>query len=152
MLGSKNMIRQPEQSSVRFRPLADNDADQANNQYDKLLNLVKYEKNDQFHNFNFTKDGLDSFLANYLISDSYKDLWHIYKLIFTSDDQSNVERGFSVNKEVLQDSLQVKSPISQLLIYDTLICTDSELHSFVSPYHLHFIKAENSRFRSTKQI
>ena len=138
------MIKQPEQSSIRFRPLADklfslkkissDDADQAKNQYDKLLNLVKYEKNDQFHNFNFTKDGLDSFLDKYLISDSYKDLWHICKLIFMSDDQSNVERGFSVNKEVLQDSLQVKSPISQQLIYDTLICTDSELHSFaISP-------------------
>ena len=50
-----------------------------------------------------------------------------------SDDQSNVSRGFSVNKEVLQDSLQVKPPISQL-IYDTLICTYSELHSFaISP-------------------
>ena len=138
------MIKQPEQSSIRFRPLTDklfslkkissDDADQAKNQYDKLLNLVKYEKNDQFHNFNFTKDGLDSFLDKYLISDSYKDLWHICKLIFMSDDQSNVERGFSVNKEVLQDSLLVKSPISQQLIYDTLICTDSELHSFaISP-------------------
>ena len=45
--------------------------------------------------------------------------------------QSNIERDFSVNKEVLQDNLQVKSLISHQLIYDALICTDSELHSFI---------------------
>ena len=43
-----------------------------------------------------------------------------------SHGQSNVKRGFSANKEVLQDNLR--------LIYDTLICTYSELHSFtISP-------------------
>ena len=51
-----------------------------------------------------------------------------------SHGQSNVQRVFSVNKEVLQGNLQVKLLISQQLIYDTLICTDSELHSFtISP-------------------
>ena len=65
-----------------------------------------------------------------------------------SHGQSNVERGFSVNKEVLQDNLQVKSLISQGLIYDTSKCTDSDLNS--SPYYLYFIKAANLRFPSTK--
>ena len=51
-----------------------------------------------------------------------------------SHGQSNAERGFSVNKEVLQDNMQVKLLITQHLICDTLICTDSELHSFtISP-------------------
>ena len=75
-----NMIRQPEQSSIHFRALADklfslkkissDVADQAKNQYDKLMNLVKYEKNDEFCNFDFKKDQLDAFLAKYLTSDS----------------------------------------------------------------------------------
>ena len=139
------MIRQSEQSSIRFRALADklfslnkissDVADQAKNQCGELLNLVKYEKNNEFRNFNSKKDRLDAFLAKYLTSNSYKDLWHICKLIFVmSHGQSNVERGFSVNKEVLQDNLQAKSLISRRLIYDTLIYTDSELHSFtISP-------------------
>ena len=42
-----------------------------------------------------------------------------------SQDQNNVERGFSVNKEVIQDNLQVKSLSPQ-----RVICTDSELYSF----------------------
>ena len=75
-----NLIRQPEQSSICFRVLADklfslkkissDVADQAKNQYDKLMNLVKYEKNDEFCNFDFKKDQLDAFLAKYLTSDS----------------------------------------------------------------------------------
>ena len=132
-----NMIGQPEQSSIRFRALADklftlkkitsDVAEQAKNQYDELLNLVKYEKNDEFCNFDFNKERVDAFLAKYLTSDSYKDLYYICKLIFVISCQSNVKRGFSVNKEVLQDQLQAKSLISQRLIYDTFIYTDSEM-------------------------
>ena len=102
-------------------------ADQAKYQYDELPNLLKYEKNNEFRNFDSKKDRLDGFLVYCLTSDSYKDLWHICKLVFVmSHGQSNVKRGFSANKEVLQDNLR--------LIYDILICTDSELHSFtISP-------------------
>ena len=113
------MIRQPEQSSIHFRALADklfslkkissDVADQAKNQCDELLDLVKYEKNNEFCNFNSKKDRLDAFLTKYLTSDNSKDLWHICKLVFVmSHGQSNAERGFSVNKEVLQDNMQVK--------------------------------------------
>ena len=57
-----NMIRQPEQSSTCFRALAEklfslkeissDVAEQPKSQYDELLNLVKYEKNNEFSNFN----------------------------------------------------------------------------------------------------
>ena len=107
-----NMIRKPEQSSICFRALTDklsslkkissDVADQAKNQYDELLNLVKYEKNNEFCNFDSKKDRLDAFLAKYLTSYGYIDLWHICKLIFVmSHGQSNAERCFSVNKEVI---------------------------------------------------
>ena len=110
-LAPMNMIRQPKQTSIRFRALAyklfslkkisSDVADQAKNQYDELLNLLKYEKNNEFRNFDSKKDRLDAFLC---------------KLIFVmSHGQSNVERGFSVNEEVLQDNLQAKSLISQRL-------------------------------------
>ena len=60
------MIRQPKQSSIRFRALAyklfslkkisSDVADQAKTQYDELLNLVKYEKNNELRNFDSKKD------------------------------------------------------------------------------------------------
>ena len=67
-----------------------------------------------------------------------------------SHEQSNVARDFSVNKELLQDNLRVKSLMSQRLIYDTLKCTDSELHSSLD--HLYLEKAANLCFPSTNQI
>ena len=117
-LAQINMIRQLEQSSIRFRALADklfslkkissDVADQAKNQYDELLNLVKYEKSDEFHKFDFKKDQLDAFFPYYLTSDSYKDLSHICKCHMVKVTL----RGFSVSKEALQDNLQAKSLIS----------------------------------------
>ena len=68
------MIRQPEQSSIHLRALTDklfslkkissDVADQAKNQYDELLNLVKYEKNSEFCNFHSKKDRLDRAQTN----------------------------------------------------------------------------------------
>lgn len=40
-----------------------------------MMNLVKYEKNDEFRNIDFKKDRLDAFLTKYIVSDIYKDLW-----------------------------------------------------------------------------
>ena len=60
-----------------------------------MMNLVKYEKNDEFRNIDFNKDRLDAFLTKYLTSDNYKSLWHICNLIFVLPlDQSNVKRFF----------------------------------------------------------
>ena len=60
-------------------------------------------------------------------------------ILVMSHGESNVGKSFSVNKEVLQDSLMAESFISQQLIYGPWICTYFELH--VLPYHLHCIKA-----------
>ena len=64
-----NMIKESENSSIRFRSLADKlfflkrisstVADNAKNQYDELLKIVKYEKSDLFRKFNFKVDRLD---------------------------------------------------------------------------------------------
>ena len=95
----------------------------------------------------------------------------ICKIIFVlSHGQSDVERGFSVNKEILQDNLQEKYLISQRLIHNTIHSAEQKLHdcamshalcrSFKSAYLNYkiafdkakedkekrkFIKAQNSR-------
>lgn len=94
--------------------------------------MVKYECKEKFRNFNNKKDRLDVFLGNYIATaEEYKDLWYVCKVIFVlSHGQSNIERGFSVNRKILQDNLQEKSLITQRLIYDTLNCSDLEPHQF----------------------
>ena len=93
---------------------------------------AKYEQREKF---NYKEDRIDTFFANFISNDDFKDLWQICKLIFVlSHGQSNIERGFSVSKEVLQENLQEQSLISQCLIYDTLQCSNIKVHNFtVSP-------------------
>ena len=52
-----------------------------------------------------------------------------------------MKRGFSANKEILQDNLQENSIISQRLICDTIHSTEQKLH--ILPSHLHYIEAGN---------
>ena len=97
-------------------------ANSAKNQSDKFIQAASFEHKELFLKFNFTEDRLDTCLGLYLAYESqFKDLWHICKIIFIlSHDQSSVELGFSVNKEILQDNLQETSLILQRLVYDTL--------------------------------
>ena len=77
------MVREPEKSSIPFRDLADklyglkaitsNVADNAKNQYSDLLKIAKYEQNDAFVKFNFL-----IFKSNFLTTNDFKDIWHIY--------------------------------------------------------------------------
>ena len=136
------MVRLSEESSFRFRTLVDklynlrkitvSTADNAKGQYDELLRAVKFEHKERFLKFNFSNDRLDEFLGIYLNNErQYKDLWLICKLVFVlSHGQSNIERGFSVNKDVIQHNQKERSLISQRLIYDSVQSSGIALHEF----------------------
>ena len=97
--------------------------------------IAKYEQNDAFVKFDYKNDRLDSFLSNFLTTNDFKDIWHIWQIIFVlSHGQSQVKRGSSLNKEILQDNLQEKFLVSQRLLYDTIHSTEQKLHGFaISP-------------------
>ena len=113
------------------------------------MKIAKYEQNDAFVKFDYKNDRLDSFLSNILTTNDFKDIWHICKIIFVlSHGQSQVERGFSVNKEILQDNLQEKYLISQRLIYDTIHSTEQKLHDFaISPALYRSCKSAYSNYK-----
>ena len=71
----------------------------------------------------------------FLKTNEFEDIWHICIIIFVlSHGQSDVEREFFVNKEILQCNLQEKSLISQRLIYNTIHSTEQKLHDLaISP-------------------
>ena len=62
----------------------------------------------KFSSFKSGEDRLDSFLSEILqMQVEYQDLWLTVQLLLTlSHGQATVERGFSVNKEVLTPNLQ----------------------------------------------
>ena len=132
LLSLQNMVRSNQECSLRFRGLVDKlynlkkisvkTADNFKDQYDQFLKSVQFE--------HFKEDRLDKLLGMYLSSEEqYKELWSICKLVFVlSHGQSHIERGFSVNKEVLQHNMQEKSLISHRLIYDSIQSRDLKLH------------------------
>ena len=51
-------------------------------------------------------------------------------------DKSSIERGFSINKEILDNNLQEKLLISQRLICDHFTSENIVLHEYVIPQAL----------------
>ena len=87
---------------------------------------------DQFLSFDTRKQPADVFLHDYLsISLQYRELWSICKLIFIlQHGQSFTEKGFSVNKEIMDVNMQEDALISQRLVYDHLIQSEKEVWEF----------------------
>ena len=68
---------------------------------------VHHELTDKFNSFDYNKERLDEFLKVFLYKNKkYLHLWKVCLFIFTMfHGQSSVERGFSVNKELLVTNL-----------------------------------------------
>ena len=66
---------------------------------------------EKFEGFNSNNSCIETFLAEFIVrSEEFKWFWSICKIIFTlSHGQSQVERGFNVNKEILVENLQEES-------------------------------------------
>ena len=90
----------------------------AKQEYSKFLTHVVKPNTESFNEFEESKNRLDSFLWKYMGSDSnYKSIWSIVKIILVlSHGQATVERGFSENKMLLVENLDMESLIAQRLI------------------------------------
>ena len=87
--------------------------------------------------FCFKVDRFDTFLGKFLAGDdSYKDVWTVCKTVFIfSHGQSFTERGFSVNKEVVDYNMEEKSLTSQRLVYDAIHDGNAKLTNVKSHPH-----------------
>ncbi|KAK1905642.1 hypothetical protein KUDE01_012822 [Dissostichus eleginoides] len=65
---------------------------------------------------------LDEFFGRYLSGkEEYAELWNIMQCLFTlSHGQAAVERGYSVNKDMLVENLQEKTLIAMRLVHDAM--------------------------------
>ena len=77
---------------------------------------------DAFLTFDENKVRLDSFFCDFMHgSTKFRKCWDVFKRVFTlSHGQAAVERGFSVNKELLVENLQQLSLVSQRIVSDYL--------------------------------
>ena len=124
-----NLVNTKEECVLKFQGLVDvffrkktlsaKLADNCKQQYDEFLEDVQFKHKENFLKFNYLTDHLDDFLCPYLADEKkYENLWYVCKIVMIlSDGQSSIEHGFSINKEIRDNSLQEKSLISQRLIY-----------------------------------
>ena len=95
-------------------------ADEPKKEYFQLVSSAQNEHKDAFLSFDEKKYHLDSFFVDLMHgNDRYRKCWTIVKIVFSLyHGQVDVERGFSVNKELLVENLQQISLISRRLICD----------------------------------
>ena len=131
-LFSLNMVNDKEKCVNYFNRLVDKlcnlkwitakDADEVKKEYFKFIAAVQNEHKDAFLTFDENKVHLDSFLCDFVHGNTkFRKCWDVVKLLFTlSHRQAAVERGFSVNKELLVENLQQLSLVSQRIVSNYL--------------------------------
>ena len=90
------------------------EADDAKKQYFQFIALANSELKDEFLLYDQKKIRLNHFFCKFMDGiASYRKCWKGVKLVLTlSHGQAAVERGFSVNKEILVKNMQELSLVS----------------------------------------
>ena len=103
--------------------------------------------------FNVKKDRLDDFFFNKLcVAKHYPELARLMRYIFClSHGQAAVERGFSHNKTVLQNSIQCKSVKSKRMVKDYLISNGIRPHEVkVTTEMKQSVRSANAKYNAYK--
>ena len=120
------------------------EADTVLAEYRKLVSDAKRYHLDKFSSFKITTDRLDSFLFEVLQNQNEsQSLWITMQLILTlSHGQATVERGFSMNKEVLAPNLQETSLVARL-VHSSMQAAKCKVADFVVYcHHVHMLEID----------
>ena len=108
-------------------------ADQVWMQYKKQVSEVKQYHKGKYAGFSFGVDQLDTFFFEELNQQkTYESLWCTMQLLLTmSHCQAAVERGFSVNRDVLAPNLKAVSLTALHLICGTISKGQIEIGDYI---------------------
>ena len=127
------MIQQVLQILIENKWKTAEEADTVLAQYRKFIFDAKKYHTAKFSSFKSREDRLDSFLSEILqMQVEYQDLWLTIQLLLTlSHGQATVERGFSVQKEVLTPNLQEVSLQAIRLVHSSVLAQNIKVADFV---------------------
>ena len=127
------MFQEVLQRLIETRWKTSEEADTVLAEYRKLVSDTKRYHLDKFSSFKITTDRLDSFLFEVLQNQNEsQQLWITVQLILTlSHGQATVERGFSVNKEVLAPNLQETSLVAMRPVHSSMQVARCKVADFV---------------------
>ena len=93
-------------------------------QFRELLGLLQREFRMECENFSVDSERLDSFFHSVVglpLKPELKELWEVIQHLLTlSHGQAAVERGFSINSDLLAPNLKTESVVAQRMVYDTV--------------------------------
>ena len=112
--------------------------DNCKQQHDEFLEDIQFKHKKNSLKSNYLTDRLDDFLCPYLADEKkYENLWYLCEIVMIlSHEQSSIESGFSINKEILNNNLLEKSLRSQRLIYEHFTSENIVLHEYIIPQAL----------------
>ena len=117
------------------KQISSKESDQLRVQFVHFINGITFKNIDEFVSYGPSKYWLGHFYWKYLDkNEKYKYLWIIIiKVFIMPHGQAHVERGFSVNKEILVENLCSKCSWAQHLVYDTINLSDKGVHEIDLP-------------------
>ncbi|KAJ8048636.1 hypothetical protein HOLleu_01027 [Holothuria leucospilota] len=118
-------------------------------QYKTFAAEMKQENAAEFRQFTIdSKERLDTFFGKYLKNTKFAKLWDVFKLLLTlSHGQASVERGYSVNKDMLVENMQEKTLVALRTVYDSIATTGQDFTEVpFTPRMKRNIKAARMRY------
>ena len=102
-------------------------------QFRRFVSDARKHHQEQFSLYNHNYIRLDSFICNTLSKDEeFKELWSTLQILLTlSHSQAAVERGFSVNKEVLAPNMQEMNLKAIRLVHSSVASLKIKTSDFI---------------------
>ena len=138
---------------VSHKRLLSNVADKAKAQYSEFLETVVKENRDAFIIFKKETDRLDDFLFPFVLMSKFAELAEVFKIVLIlSHGQAQVERGFSVNDELLDVNMLAKTLIAQRIVHDHMCSEGIKAHELnINPSLLGHVKDARKRYFADQQ-
>ncbi|CAH3122844.1 unnamed protein product [Pocillopora meandrina] len=122
------------------------DCDILLSQYSEFTERATQVHKSEFEDFDFTDQRLDAFLQKHIgLVGSLSKLWDVVKfLLCLSHGQASVERGFSVNRQLMIENMKETTFVAQRTIHDHILSIDGFHKLVISNEFLPLLKQEDS--------
>ena len=90
-------------------------------EFTDFVEVVKSRSREEFASFDIKTDRLDTFMNEFCSAQKYGELWKLFKIVFIlASGNADVERGFSVNKDLLKDNMKEATIKNHSLVYNSV--------------------------------
>ena len=107
---------------VDLNQIRENQCDRIKREYETFLDDTVAKNASCVLDYDYSEERIDMFLGKYLNGDKkFSNLWSVARKCLTvSHGQAAVERGFSINSQVIVENLVEESLIAQRQVYDAI--------------------------------